>query len=151
MRAGMRSLRSFLTLRRKGVILSFSLGAFLVACPRAREDQAPKNQSSLSAAPWARDWNRFPAIPERDTSAEVVGLGDIHGGYQRLVALLITGGLIKPVPQDTPRYEWSGGNRTLVCIGDVINKVDHSIEAIDLLMSLEGEAPASGGEVIVTL
>lgn len=150
MRAGMRSLRSFLTLRRKGVILSFSLGAFLVACPCAGEDQAPRNQSSLSAAPWVRDWNRFPAIPERDTSAEVVGLGDIHGGYQRLVALLITGGLIKPAPQ-TAGYAWSGGKRTLVCIGDVINKGDHSIETIDLLMSLEAQAPASGGEVIVTL
>src|SRR5262245_2913237 len=146
MRAGMRSRRSFLTLPRKGIIVSFILGAFLLACPRARGDQAPKNQSSLSGAPWARDWNRFPAILERDTSAEVVGLGDIHGGYQRLVALLIAGGLIKPDPQ-TAGYAWSGGNRTLVCIGDVINKVDHSIEAIDLLMSLEGQAPASGGAV----
>ena len=147
----MQSLRSFLTLRRKGVILSFSLCAFLLACPCARQDQAPKNQSGLTAAPWARGWSRFPAITERDTSAEVVGLGDIHGGYQRLVNLLTTGGLIKPDPQSSGGYTWSGGNRTLICTGDVIDKGDQSIEAINLLTALEAQAPASGGEVIVTL
>ena len=39
----------------------------------------------------------------------------------------------------------------LVSVGDLIDKGDHSIEVLDLMMMLETQAPSSGGEVIVTL
>jgi hypothetical protein len=99
----------------------------------------------------ARDWSQYPAVVERTTTAQIVGLGDVHGAYERLVALLLKGGLIRAVAGQPGGYAWAGGNRLLVCTGDVINKGDHAIEVIDLMMLLEKQAREAGGEVIVTL
>jgi hypothetical protein len=99
----------------------------------------------------ARDWQRYPAVAERATSAEVVGLGDVHGAYDRLVALLLTGGLIRKSGGQPAGYAWAGGNRVLVSVGDIINKGDRATDVIDLLRSLETQAQAAGGAVIVTL
>src|SRR5438445_2232310 len=46
--------------------------------------------AEAAAAP-TRDWQRYPAIAERTTSAQVVGLGDVNGAYDRMIALLRTG------------------------------------------------------------
>jgi len=99
----------------------------------------------------ARDWNRYPAIAERTTSAEVVGLGDVHGAYDRLVALLLTGGIIRKAGGQPAGYTWTAGNRVLVSVGDIINKGDRALDVIDLVRSLETQAAAAGGAVIVTL
>jgi hypothetical protein len=99
----------------------------------------------------ARDWQRCPAIVERTTSAQVVGLGDVHGAYDRLVALLLTGGLIRKAGGQPAGYAWTGGNRVLVSVGDLINKGDRAMDVIDLMRSLETQAQAAGGGVIVTL
>jgi hypothetical protein len=99
----------------------------------------------------ARDWKRYPAIVERTTSAQVVGLGDVHGAYDRLIALLLTGGLIRKAGGEPAGYAWTGGNRVLVSVGDIINKGDRAMDVIDLMRSLETQAQAAGGAVIVTL
>ena len=99
----------------------------------------------------ARDWQRYPAIAERTTSAQVVGLGDVHGAYDRLVALLLAGGIIRKAGNQPAGYAWAGGNRVLVSVGDLINKGDRALDVIDLIRSLEAQAPAAGGGVIVTL
>jgi len=99
----------------------------------------------------ARDWQRYPAIAERTTTAQIVGLGDVHGAYDRLIALLLTGGLIRKAGDQPAGYAWAGGNRVLVSVGDIINKGDRAIDVIDLLRSLEGQAAKAGGQVIVTL
>ena len=99
----------------------------------------------------ARDWQRYPAIVERTTSAQVVGLGDVHGAYDRLVALLLTGGLIRKAGGQPAGYAWTGGNRVLVSVGDLINKGDRAMDVIDLMRSLETQAQAAGGAVVVTL
>ena len=117
----------------------------------AQEDKKGKKHRERARAAYARDWNRFPAVIERDTTNEVVALGDVHGGYERLVNLLSLAGLIKPDGQSPVGYSWSGGNRLLLCTGDLINKGDRSIEVIDLMKSLETQAPAAGGEAIITL
>jgi hypothetical protein len=98
-----------------------------------------------------RDWQRYPAIVERTTSAQVVGLGDVHGAYDRLVALLLTGGLIRKADGQPAGYAWAGGNHVLVSVGDIINKGDRAMDVIDLMRSLETQAQAAGGAVIVTL
>lgn len=97
----------------------------------------------------ARDWTRCPAVLERNADADVVGLGDVHGGFDRLVALLSGAGLIKP--GGASGYAWSGGRTVLVSVGDLINKGDQSIRVLDLMMALETQAPSAGGAVIVTL
>jgi hypothetical protein len=109
-----------------------------------------KKHKGPEAPPYARDWSRHPAIAVRSTSEEVVALGDVHGGYDRLVALLARGGLLRAQAGGPDKQAWTGGRRLLVCTGDLINKGDKSIEAVELMMSLQKQAPAAGGEVIVT-
>jgi hypothetical protein len=99
----------------------------------------------------ARDWQRFPAVAQRNTTAQVVGIGDIHGAYDRLVALLLKAGLVQKATDQPGGYAWMGGNRVLVSVGDVINKGDRALDVIDLIRSLESQAEAAGGAVIVTL
>jgi len=139
------------------VILAVTLLLSFASCnhdktdKRDKRDKTGRREQEQSHSSFARDWNRFPAIIERTTGAEVIALGDVHGGYERLVALLSRAELIKPDGQSPAGYSWSGGNRLLVSVGDLIDKGDHSIEVLDLMMTLEAQAPASGGEVIVTL
>ncbi|HEY2944584.1 MAG TPA: metallophosphoesterase [Vicinamibacteria bacterium] len=109
-----------------------------------------KKHKGPEAPAYARDWSRFPAVAVRSTSEEVVALGDVHGGYDRLVALLAQGGLLRAQAGGPDKQTWSGGRRLLVCTGDLINKGDKSIEALELMMSLQKQAAAAGGEVIVT-
>lgn len=102
-----------------------------------------------SAVRTSRDWSRFPAVVDVKTNADVIGLGDVHGGYDRLVKLLLAGKLIQgsaPGP-----YRWSGGRSVLVSVGDLIDKGTQSVPVLDLMMSLEEQAKAAGGGVIVTL
>ncbi|MEK6301692.1 MAG: metallophosphoesterase [Acidobacteriota bacterium] len=121
------------------------------SCSDAKRDKKESKRPEQARAAFARDWNRFPAVIERDTTAEIVALGDVHGGYERLVSLLSTAELIKPDSQSPVGYSWSGGNRLLVCTGDLIDKGTRSMEVIDLVRALEAQAPASHGEVVITL
>jgi calcineurin-like phosphoesterase family protein len=102
------------------------------------------------AAP-ARDWNRYPAVVEMTTGEDVVAIGDVHGGYDRLVALLLSAGLIKREATQQVGYAWSGGRRVLVSVGDLIDKGDQSLPTLDLLMALEPGAASAGGRIVVTL
>jgi hypothetical protein len=98
-----------------------------------------------------RDWTRFPAVVDRTTAEQVVGLGDVHGAYDRLVHLLQVGGLARADAQAPGGQAWTGGRRTLVSVGDLIDKGPNSLKVLDLMMSLQTQAHAAGGEVIVTL
>ena len=135
------------------IIVVFIAAALLTgtSCSGPKDDKKGKKHPEQAAAAYARDWKRFPAVVERNTSSEIIALGDVHGGYERLVNLLALAGLIKPSGQSPAGYSWSGGNRLLICTGDLIDKGDRSMEVIDLMRSLESQAPASGGEVIITL
>lgn len=127
------------------VLLSFA------SCDHDKKNKKARKHAEQAHSAYARDWNRFPAIIERNTRAEVIALGDVHGGYDRLVNLLLSAGLIKPDGQSRVRYSWAGGNRLLVSVGDLIDKGDRSIDVLDLMMSLEAQATTSGGEVIIML
>jgi hypothetical protein len=136
---------------RCGVVASL---AALLLCPGPLAAQGKKQRKYAEAqarAGFSRDWARFPAIVERTTSAEIVALGDVHGAHARLIALLVKAGLIRAEAGVPAGYAWDGGSRVLVCVGDLIDKGDHSIPVLDLVMSLERQAAAAGGEVIVTL
>ena len=99
----------------------------------------------------ARDWDRFPAVVDKSTNEEIVGLGDVHGAYDRLLHLLKVGGIARADPKAKGGYAWAGGKRTLVSVGDLIDKGPQSLEVLDLMMSLQSGARAAGGDVIVTL
>jgi hypothetical protein len=80
--------------------------------------------------------------PPQDT---IVAVGDVHGDVDALVALLRRTGLV-----DEAR-RWTGGKATFVQTGDCLDRGPQVREVLDLLMSLEGQASAAGGRVVVLL
>jgi len=75
----------------------------------------------------------------------ITAVADIHGDFDALAALLQHAGLIDA------EHHWTGGSTTLVQTGDVLDRGPKPREAMDLLMSLQKEAPKKGGRVVVLL
>ena len=94
-----------------------------------------------------RDWTRYPAIFTATGIDEIDALGDVHGDPAAMIRTLVTAGLVSP----TDPRQWIGGKRFLVVTGDVIDKGTASLVVIDILMALEPQAQAAGGNVVVTL
>jgi len=70
----------------------------------------------------SRDWTKYPAVVEVEAPGDIRAIGDGHGDYKRLGALLKTAGLIPSVPDRPADVAWSGGNAVLVVTGDMIDK-----------------------------
>jgi hypothetical protein len=75
------------------------------------------------------------------TSERIVAIGDVHGAYERFVAILRTAGLVDN------RQRWSGGRAVLVQTGDIVDRGAESRRALDLLRRLERDAQRAGGQV----
>jgi hypothetical protein len=75
------------------------------------------------------------------TTERIVAVADVHGAYDRFVAILRTAGLIDE------RRRWSGGRAIFVQMGDVVDRGPDSRRALELLRRLEGEAMRAGGRV----
>jgi hypothetical protein len=73
----------------------------------------------------------------------VVAVGDVHGAFTELVAILQRTGLI-----DGNR-QWAGGNATLVQTGDLLDRGPQVRQCLDLLMGLERQAQKQKGKVIL--
>ena len=71
----------------------------------------------------------------------IVAVGDVHGAYDRFVAILRTAGVIDE------GAHWTGGKTHLVQLGDIVDRGPDSRKALDLLQRLEGEAARAGGQV----
>jgi hypothetical protein len=71
----------------------------------------------------------------------IVAVGDVHGDYDQLVAVLKTAGLIDD------QLNWTGGKAHLVQTGDILDRGPDSRKAMDLLMRLEKQAEEAGGYV----
>jgi hypothetical protein len=87
----------------------------------------------------------FMAASAVSGQERIVAIGDIHGNYDGFVTMLKQAGL---VDDDT---HWIGGKTTFVQTGDVFDRGVQVFEALDLLMRLEQEAAAAGGQVICLL
>ena len=79
------------------------------------------------------------------TPRRVVAIGDIHGAFDEFVALLRTAGLIDA------EMNWAGGETVLVQTGDMTDRGAGVRQVLDLVMQLQRQAPAAGGEVRVAL
>lgn len=115
---------------------------------------APSEDATSSddqTAAVTRDFASHPAIVETDAADQLYALSDVHGDYDGLVTLLAANHLIASADSDPTKVKWSGGTAILVVAGDLIDKGNRSLEVIDLLRSLEGQAPRSGGRVITTM
>jgi hypothetical protein len=71
----------------------------------------------------------------------VVAIGDVHGDYDQLVAVLRSAKLVDD------KGAWCGGKAHLVQTGDILDRGPDSRKAMDFLMRLEGEAKQAGGAV----
>ena len=74
-------------------------------------------------------------------AARVVAVGDVHGAYDSLVAILRAAGVVDE------KLRWSGGRTHLVQTGDVVDRGPGSKKALDLLRRLEKEADRAKGAV----
>jgi hypothetical protein len=95
----------------------------------------------------ARDWIVNPAVFTRTGAREIDVVGDLHGDFEVAVRVLAAAGLVTAASP----FHWTGGTVTLIVVGDVIDKGTMAAAIIDLFISLEGEARAAGGSVVVTL
>lgn len=75
----------------------------------------------------------------------VVAVGDVHGAYEELQALLADVGLVDA------EGRWAGGATHLVSMGDLLGRGDYGRQVMDLLIRLQQEAAAAGGAVHVLL
>jgi hypothetical protein len=98
-----------------------------------------------------RDWASFPAIVELDTTGDVFIVGDAHADPLRLEGVLVGAGLIASAPATPAQVQWSGGTATVVFTGDLIDKWTDSLGALTLVRTLQSQAHAAGGHVIVLL
>ena len=95
--------------------------------------------ASVSPA-WAE-----PPKEVENTPGSVVAIGDVHGDFDDFVAILQKEKLI-----DAQRH-WTGGKTTLVQVGDLLDRGPKPRDVMDLLMTLEKEAPQAGGQVVSLL
>jgi len=106
------------------LLLGLFLG-FAGSASSAQEKEEP---------PW--EWNDVP---------RVVAIGDVHGAFDNMVAVLQTAGILDE------KRKWAGGKAHLVQNGDVVDRGPHSRKAMDLLMELEEQAEKAGGGVHVLI
>jgi hypothetical protein len=84
-------------------------------------------------------------LAAQPSPARLLAIGDIHGAYDEFVGILQRAGLINA------KLAWSGGRATLVQTGDYTDRGTDVRKVLDLLMRLEREAKAAGGQVITLL
>jgi hypothetical protein len=89
-------------------------------------------------------WTRASGNPAPNERA-VVAIGDVHGDFDDFVAILQQVGLIDA------QHHWTGGQTTLVQVGDQIDRGPKPRDVMDLMMALEKEAPKTGGRVVSLL
>ena len=75
----------------------------------------------------------------------IVAVADIHGAYDAFVSILEQSGIIDA------SGAWSGGDDRLVIVGDVLDRGPASRQSLDLIISLQSQARASGGDVSFVL
>ncbi|MEX0975500.1 MAG: metallophosphoesterase [Woeseia sp.] len=93
---------------------------------------------SLAGSGLAEPW-RWSDVPR------VVAISDVHGAYDAMVRTLQNAEVLDD------DLLWSGGGTHLVVTGDLLDRGPESRQAMDLVMRLEEEAVAAGGQVHLLL
>jgi hypothetical protein len=81
------------------------------------------------------------AQSEWDGVARIAVIGDLHGDYEKFVAMAEAAGVIDA------NGDWDGGSTHLVQMGDVPDRGPDTRKILDHLMRLEPQALAAGGRV----
>ena len=74
--------------------------------------------------------------------SKIYTIGDIHGDYDKLCELLTKHNLINS------ENDWEGGDSTLLCTGDLLDRGNKGIDVLKLLIKLEAQAKNSNGDLI---
>src|SRR2546427_9408800 len=82
------------------------------------------------------------APTEAAAANSVVAIGDVHGDFDDFVTILQKAGLIDE------QHHWTGGKTTFVQVGDLLDRGPKPRDVMDLMMSLEKEAPKAGGRLV---
>src|SRR5438132_5193036 len=82
------------------------------------------------------------APTEAAAANSVVAIGDVHGDFDDFVTILQKAGLIDE------QHHWTGNKTTFVQVGDLLDRGPKPRDVMDLMMSLEKEAPKDGGRVV---
>src|SRR2546430_2020843 len=85
----------------------------------------PRTKAQGPSGP--RDWQKHPAIVEIDTTHDIYAVGDAHGDYERLIAVLVAAKIVAADPGPPERARWQAGKAILVCPGDLIDRWDQSL------------------------
>jgi hypothetical protein len=78
-------------------------------------------------------------------AGRIVAIGDIHGAYTEFTTILKRAGLVDE------QLKWSAGRTTFIQTGDYTDRGTDVRKVFDLLMRLEREAKAAGGQALVLL
>ncbi len=124
------------------VVLLVSLSCLVVAA---------KEHAGTSTPVVGRDWKLHPAVVQLPQPQSLYALGDVHGDYDRMVALLASNKLIADAPASPKSIVWTGGKATLVVVGDMIDKFTQSLAVLQSLRALEPQAAQAGGRVVICL
>lgn len=131
------SLRSSTAGRRSLSLVGLLLGAVLALRPLpGAADSAARPGPAPATAPVAAS---VPAV--FDGVKRVVAIGDIHGDFEKLTAVL------KLCQITDAQGRWAAGPAHLVQTGDVLDRGPDSKKAMDLLIDLEVQAEKAGGRV----
>ncbi len=87
----------------------------------------------------------MPAPVSAQDGQRIVAVGDVHGDFDGLVDILSATGLVDG------DLAWAGGTSVLVQTGDLLDGKSGVRDVLDLMMRLQSEARAAGGDVIVLL
>ncbi|WP_157976463.1 metallophosphoesterase [Parahaliea mediterranea] len=80
-----------------------------------------------------------------ETDSRVVAFADVHGAYDDWTRLL------REVQVIDQQNRWIGGGAHLVSTGDLVDRGPGSRQVVELLMQLQQQARAAGGDVHLTL
>ncbi len=100
---------------------------------------------SFALSAHARDWKKFPAVVEIDTTSDIIAVGDPHSDVERLSGVLTAAGVL------SVKGEWSGGTSVVVITGDVLDKGPSALKVLTLIRTLQAQAAAKGGRVVLTM
>ena len=97
---------------------------------------------------FAGDTLEYPLVKAKNIPADrysgidkILVMGDVHGGYDSLLVLLVNNGIINN------RLQWTWGKGHVVFLGDIFDRGNKVTEALWLIYRLEEQARASGGAV----
>ena len=119
--------------------------AFAIAC------SSKHTRTTYVVVSPPRDWAAHPAIVQIDAPGPIYALSDVHGGYDRMIALLAAHGVIAEPPPSPDAIRWSAHDAILVVAGDLMDKGPSALEALAAVRALEPQAEAAGGRVVFTM